>query len=176
MVPTLKIPKNALIENGFINGFVADVNKEGHYENAVYILFKPKNLDKFKEFLENEYERTKNIIEDYDYPDGYVVIVYKLESSLEKDFILVKKGLYSKTSPSYQKRFSKTITLVKDGVSKEEISLQYRVFSRSEDLIEYWEDKLAVRFGDNQELWEAFDEEKEKLDIYTINKTETINN
>ncbi len=169
MVPTLKVPKDALVANGFINGFVADKQREGHYENAVYVLFKPENLDKFKEFLDSEYERTKNIIEDYDYPNGFVVVVYKLEQSLHKDFILVKKGKYSKTSVEYQKCFPKTIKIKKDGLEREEISLQYKIFQKTKDLVTYWEDKLSINFKEEFELWEGFDEERETLDINQIN-------
>ena len=34
----------------------------------------------------DEYERTKDIIEDYDYEDGYVVVVYKLNMEFKEDF------------------------------------------------------------------------------------------
>ena len=44
MVPTLDIPKNSLKDNNFINGYVKDKNKEEHYEDAIYLLFKPKNV------------------------------------------------------------------------------------------------------------------------------------
>jgi len=67
IIPTLRFPKDVLKNNGFINGYISDDKKDGQYKNAVYILFKPENLDKFREFLDDEYERTKNIIEDYDY-------------------------------------------------------------------------------------------------------------
>ena len=47
MVPTLKVPKDALKENGFINGYVKDGSREVQYENCIYLLFQPKDLDKF---------------------------------------------------------------------------------------------------------------------------------
>jgi hypothetical protein len=63
--------------------------------------FKPDNLEKFKEILEGEYERTKDIIEDYDYADGFVVVVYKpnpvkkIYKKWKKDSIL-KLSFFSK--------------------------------------------------------------------------------
>jgi hypothetical protein len=51
MVPTLKIPKGALLDNGFINGYVEMLVKI--FTKTLYIL-KPDNLEKFKEFLEGE--------------------------------------------------------------------------------------------------------------------------
>ena len=57
IVPTLSIPKEKLADNGYINGYIKDGKREIQYENAVYLLFKPENLDKFRDFLDDEYER-----------------------------------------------------------------------------------------------------------------------
>ena len=62
MVPTLKVPKDALRGNGFINAYIKDDRREDQYKESIYLLFKPNDLDKFREFLDNEYERTKTII------------------------------------------------------------------------------------------------------------------
>jgi hypothetical protein len=165
MVPTLKIPKGELQNNGFINAYIKDGSREVQYENSIYLLFHPKHLYKFKEFLDNEYERTKSIIDDYDYKDGFVVVVYQLDPKFKNDFKLVKQGKYSKTSDEFQKQFSKVTRIKKDGLYRDEISLQYRVFNRTEDLIKFWEDKLGVEFDDDQEVWHAFIPENEILNI-----------
>jgi hypothetical protein len=165
MVPTLKVPKDALKENGFINGYVKDGSREVQYENCIYLLFQPKDLDKFREFLDSEYERTRSVIDDYDYDNGYVVVVYQLDSKFAKDFELIKQSKYSKTSAAFQALFPKVIKIKKNGLHKDEISLQYRVFNRTEDLIRFWEDKLGVEFDDDQEVWHAFEEENEILNI-----------
>jgi hypothetical protein len=75
------------------------------------------------------------------------------------------KGKYSKTSKTFQSDFSKTVKLIKNGLSKDEISLQYRIFNKSEDLVEFWEDKIGVKFDDEHEVWDGWDEEKEILTI-----------
>jgi hypothetical protein len=165
MVPTLKVPKDALKDNGFINGYVKDGSREVQYENCIYLLFQPTDLDKFREFLDSEYERTKSLIDDYDYEKGYVVIVYQLDSKFVKDFDLIKTGKYSKTSTAFQALFPKVIKIKKNGLHKDEISLQYRVFNRTEDLIKFWEEKLGVEFEDDQEVWHGFQEENEVLNI-----------
>jgi hypothetical protein len=165
MVPTLKIPKGELTDNGFINGYIQDGSREVQYNNCIYLLFQPKNLDKFREFLDTEYERTKAIIDDYDYQDGFVVVVYQLDNRFAKDFSLVRKGKYSKTSSQFQALFPKVIKLKKNGLHRDEISLQYRVFNRTEDLVKFWEDKLGVEFTDDQEVWHGFEEEDEILNI-----------
>jgi len=172
MIPTLKITKENLKDNGFINGYTKDGGRDIQYENSVYVLFKPENLDKFREFLDKEYERTKAVIEDYDYEDGYVVVVYQLNDKYKKDFNLIKEGKYSKTSKSFQNEFPRLVKIVREGDVKEAMSLQTRVFMRTDDLVEYWEEKLGINLkitlGEDYELWDIFDETKETLEIDKI--------
>lgn len=168
MVPTLKIPKNALANNGFINGFVKDEMRDVQYENAIYLLFRPSQIDSFREFLDNEYERTKSIIDDYDYPNGFVVVVYKLNPEFLPDFDVIRSGKYAKTSPTFQKEFSKFVRIEKHGKATDELSLQYRIFNRTEDMIKFWEDKFDVTFEDDWEVWHGFEEEKETLNEETL--------
>ncbi len=168
IVPTLSIGRDKLLDNGFINGYIKDVNRDIQYENAVYLLFKPKDLDRFRDFLDGEYERTKSIIDDYDYEDGYVVVVYEINSRLKPDIELIKEGKYSQTSKKFQEIFPKVVKIKRNGLHKDEISLQYRVFNRTEDLVEFWEDKLGVELPEDVEVWYGFFEEFETLDLDKI--------
>lgn len=168
MVPTLNVPKDELKLNGFINGYIKDSGQEHHYSESIYLLFKPDNLDKFREFLDNEYERTKSVIEDYNYEDGYVVVVYQLNDKFKKDYELIKQGKYSKTSKVFQNQFPKSVKIIKSGLSKDEISLQIRIFQKSPDLIEFWEDKIGITFTDEYEVWEGWDDDNEILEINKI--------
>ncbi len=168
MVPTLKIGRETLHNNGFINGYIKDGKKDVQYENCIYLLFKPEDLDKFKDFLDGEYERTKAIIDDYDYEDGYVVLVYELDKKFKKDFEKVRESKYSATSKEFQTMFPKTVKLNVNGRTKEEISLQYRVFNQTEDLVQFWENKLDVKMDEDQELWHAFIEDDEILNLDKI--------
>jgi hypothetical protein len=167
MVPTLSISRDKLTTNNFINGYVKDGRREVQYENCIYLLFKPENLDRFRDFLDEEYERTKSIIDDYDYEDGYVVVVYTLNSRLAEDFELVKQSKYSKTSPKFQEIFPK---IVKDGPQKGNIGLQYRIFNKTEDLKKYWEDMLDMSLDENSDIeyWQGFFEENETLNLDKI--------
>jgi hypothetical protein len=168
IVPTLSIGRDNLLDNGFVNGYIKDGMRDVQYENAVYLLFKPTNLDKFKVFLDKEYEKTKSIIDDYDYEDGYVVVVYEINSKLKNDIELVKQGKYSKTSPSFQGIFPKVVQIKKNGLRRDEISLQYRVFNKTEDLVKFWEDKLGMELPEDLEVWHGFFEEFETLDLTKI--------
>lgn len=165
MVPTLKVPKDALKNNGFINGYIKDGRIKHGYENSVYLLFKPVDLDKFREFLDSEYERTKYIIEDYDYEDGFVVVVYQLNEKFKDDYELIKQGKYSKTSKEFQDEFPKSVKIVKSGLIKDQMGLQLRIFTKNIELVEFWENKIGVKFEDDFEVWEGWDEENETLII-----------
>ena len=170
MVPTVGISRDTLNNNGFINGYCRDGGRDVQYENCIYILFKPDDVDDFRDFLDGEYERTKSIIDDYDYEDGYVVVVYELNSKFKKDFNLVREGLYSKTSAEFQKLFPKVVKIKRGGFYKDEISLQYRVFNKTEDLRKFWEDKIGVDFEEDWEVWYGFDIEKETLNLDKLKK------
>jgi len=170
IVPTLSIGRERLLDNGYINGYIKDGRKEVQYENAVYLLFKPNDLDKFRDFLDEEYERTKSIIDDYDYEDGFVIIVYVLNKKLERDIELIKKGKYSQTSFAFQSIFPKIVKLKRNGLYKDEISLQFRIFNKTQDLREFWEDKFDMELDENMEVWDGFFEENEILNIDKIKK------
>ena len=174
MVPTLKVPKDALRSNGFINGYIKDLGQESNHSESIYLLFKPNDLDKFREFLDSEYDRTRSIIEDYDYPNGYVVVVYQLDRNFTNDFKLITEGKYSKTSLDFQKIFPKVIKITKNGSYRDEISLQYRIFNKSKDLKEFWEEKLGIDFksvvGEEFEVWDGFDKSNEILQLNKLKK------
>lgn len=168
IVPTLSIDKGKLLDNGFVNGYIKDGKRDIQYENAVYLLFKPTDLDKFREFLDGQYEKTKSIIDDYDYEDGYVVVVYEINPRLKNDVELIKQGKYSQTSKKFQEIFPKVVKIRKNGLSRDEISLQFRVFNKTEDLVQFWEDKLGVELPDDVEVWHGFFEDFETLDLDKI--------
>ena len=174
MVPTLKIDKKDLTGNRFINGYIYDERKDVQYKNAVYLLFKPENLDKFREFLDKEHERTKDVLDDYDYEDGFVVVVYALNKKWSKDFGLIKEGLYSQTSKEFQKLFPRTIALQKGKVIKDEITLQHRVFNKAPDLRSYWEQKIDMSFTEDMEVWNGFDIINETLNLEKLKQEETV--
>jgi hypothetical protein len=174
MVPTLKISREKLRENGYLNGYLSDVRRDIQYQNAVYLLFKPGNLDQFREFLDSEADRTKQIIDDYDYEDGFVVVVYTLDKKWKKDFGIVREGLYSKTSKEFQDSFPKVIKIMKNGLHRDEISMQYRIFNKTQDLREYWEKRIDMEFTEDMEVWDGFSIDNELLDLDKIKQEELV--
>jgi hypothetical protein len=95
-------------------------------------------------------------------------VVYELDRKFKKDFALVKEGLYSKTSEEFQAKFPKIVKIKRGGLHKDEISLQYRVFNKTEDLKKYWEDKFDMEFDEEWEVWDGFNLDKETLLIHKI--------
>ena len=173
MVPTLKNPKDSLKNNGFINAYIEDEMSDSEYKDCIYVLFKPDDVDLFKDFLDNEYERTKQIVEDYDYNGGFVIVVYKLNKKFDKDFKKVKQGEYSKTSKEFQKLFPKVVKLKKNGLHRDELSLQYRIFNKTKDLLEYWQEKIgsSVNWKDEYEVWSEFKENEQTLTKKILNES-----
>jgi hypothetical protein len=168
MVKPLGIGIEKLDKVGFINAFIRDVEHDSVYQDCVYLLFKPTDMDLFRDFIDSEYERTDNIVEDYDYGGGYIVVVYKLDPKFKKDYQLIRQGLYSKTSKDFQNVFPKVVKIVKNGKHRDEISLQYRIFNKTQDLIAFWEDRIGITLSSDQEVWEGFHEERETLNINKI--------
>ena len=89
-------------------------------------------------------------------------------TKLERDIELVKQGKYSQTSPAFQGIFPKVVKIKKGGYSKDEVSLQFRVFNKTEDLRQFWEDKLGVDLDEEMEVWGGFIEEDETLNLDKI--------
>jgi len=161
LVPALTIGKEKLERNGFIDGFLDDISHEIHYENSIYILFKPHDLEVFQHFLASERERI-TILDDYDYEE-YVVVVYNIPTKYLSDYQLFLEGKYSKLSEDFKNLFTKT--------SEEgRPTLQWEVFERTERLKSYWEKELDITLEEDQELWGAPDMSKEILDIEQIKK------
>ena len=163
LVPPIQIDREKLKENNFLNAYSSDKMHEEVYEDAVHLLFKPNNIDRFREFLDAEYERTTMIITDYDYLPNFVVVVYKLDPKFKTDFDKIREGLYSKTSPEFQALFPKVVKITVNGLSRDEISLQVRIFKKTEDLRKFWEEKFDVDLMEHIEVWDGYHEENETL-------------
>lgn len=167
IAPTV-VPRNSLLEHNCINAYVADDRKDVQYDDSVYLLFRPKNLQKFQDFVDNEYLTNTLLIDDYDYEDGFIVLVYKLPLKFNNDYELVKQGKYSETSTKFQESFPKIVKIMKNGLHKDEISLQFRVFRKSPDLKEYWEEQIGIDFTDEMEVWPGWNDRKETLNLDKI--------
>lgn len=179
IMPTLKIAREFLHENDFINAYLGDLDKEDfHEENAIFLLFKPKSLKNFATFLDIEYQNNKQIIDDYDHEDGYVVIVYLLDEQWDKDFKLIKQGKYSKVSEDFKELFPEQVQILNKKDKPWKRSLQWMIFDKDPKLIQYIEniiDSDMISTND-LEVWPCFNEKNEVLDIDKIIENEKFKN
>ena len=82
--------------------------------------------------------------------------------------------MYSKTSEDFQNQFPIKISIVRANLERRELSLQHRIFNKTSDLKEYWENKLDVVFSDDMEVWEGFHIENETLDLDKLKQEELV--
>lgn len=153
----------SLRENyGFINSYLKDKAREDLSGDLLFVLFKPEDFEYFGMFVSEQIAENHNFIEDYDYTDGYVVIVYKIPQVMKEDFEKFKKGEYSKFSHIIKNCYKKEIKSFIDPNK----SFQWKVFDKSKELKKELEDFLDVQFTKDMELWQIPDVEgKEILDI-----------
>ena len=96
------------------------------------------------------------------------MVVYEINPRLKPDIELIKEGKYSQTSKKFQEIFPKVIKIKRNGIQRDEISLQFRVFNKTEDLVQFWEDKLGIDLPDDVEVWHGFFDDYETLDLDKI--------
>jgi hypothetical protein len=169
MVPTLKIGRIPIRENGFVNAFILDHVTGTHFDDSIYLLFRPEYPSRYRQFLNLEYQRTKAIVNDYDVSQGFSVCVYRLNPDFKQDFDLIRLSRYSKTSQAFQALFPKTVEIVKSNNRLNELSLQYRIFNKNSDLTNYWlMNNNSYKVGD--EIWHKFEESRETLTKDVLSK------
>lgn len=175
LMPVLGIDRNKLEEHNFIDAFLDDISKQIHYLNCIYILFKPESLEDFQNFLELEKERYPEILDDYDYSGGYVVVVYKFPDKFTGDMQLILNGKYSETSEAFKEKFLKVKKIITEsGLHRDLVSLQWLVFKKSNDIVQSWKEEYDIDIEENQEVWGIPDMNREILDIEKIKQEKDV--
>lgn len=167
LLPGIGHTRQALLKYGFLAAYLDDINHSVHYENAVYVLFKPENRVLFDSFVTQEHKIGKQIVEDYDYEGGFTVIVYLFAEKFLPEYNLFLQGKYSQFSPEYTRLFPKSVK-IKDrelNIDVMKSSLQSLIFGRTELIKKYWEKKIGEKLPADMELWSSPDMAKEVLDI-----------
>lgn len=169
LLPGIGLKRQSILKHGFVSAYMDDVNHDVHYENSVYVLYKPEQIEEFQKFLSSEYKRTPLLVEDYDYPGGYVVTVYKFPKEFMEEYDLFLKGKYSKFSKKYMDLFPVRIDThdPETGMTKMKYSLQYHILNRSDAMKRYWEEKLGMEgeLPEDLEYWKIPDKKEETLNI-----------
>lgn len=164
-IMTIGVSREVLNENNFINAYIEDSSLDVQYPDCIYLLFHPTNKTKFRKFLDEERDRTHSLIEDYDYENGYTVVVYALDMKWWKDFDIIKTGKYSQTSKEFQALFPRVTKIKVNGLHRDELCLQYRIFNKTKDLVDHWETKFDMQLDEEDEVWDGWDKNKETLSI-----------
>lgn len=133
---------------GFINAFIKDVDHESVYTHPVYILFKQEeHRSTFMDFIEEEYEKG-TLLEDYDYPENYIVLVYDYPERFKDDYDKVINGEYSKTSGEFQNMFPESSII--NGTK--EVSMYMNVFKKHPDLRKALEKEWNITLDKDSEV------------------------
>lgn len=173
MVPPLKVPKEWLTEwegsCNFLNAYSYEAVMSKNYEDCIYLLFKPKPESDLYLFIEQEYSRTDLLVEDLEI-DDFVVMIYKLNNKWENDYQLIRDGKYSETSKMFQDEFSKVKKIKVNGLHRDELTLQTRIFAKSTDVKQLIETELDVLLTDKQEVWGEFNTKRETLTYDVLGK------
>lgn len=170
LLPGIGLKRQNILKHGFLSVYIDDIGHDVHYKNSVYVLYKPDQVEEFQKFLKSEYKRTPLLVEDYDYPGGYIVTVYKFPQEFIEEYDLFLGGKYSKFSKKYTSLFPTKIEILdeKTGTHKEKFSLQYHIFHRTNAIRKYWGDTFGMKedeLPEDLEYWGIPDIEKETLNI-----------
>lgn len=156
-----KIDSSKLKDFGFIDAFIKDVNHKHDYTHPLYLLFRQKEImTTFREFVQDEYERGL-LLEDYDYPEGHIVLLYDYPEKFKQDYDKIMAGKYSETSKEFQKCFPESIEIY----GKTMNTVQFMVFNKDQYLRDKFKEEYDIDIPEDSEVWSIPYEEKETLDI-----------
>lgn len=170
IVPLLGISRNRLTDNGMENAYIKDEIKGIDYDRGVYLLLRPLKQEKFALFLQEERARKAKILDEYDYPDGWTMLVYQYDEEYEKDVQKIMRGKFSRTSERYKEKIPKTLKIQKSGVSREILTMQHEVFKKSTSLENYWAELYGLEFDYYHDEYYEFYAEREVLTQELLNK------
>ena len=156
IVPIFKIGRENLVKFGFVNSYLFNTDRNIIYEDyCLHLLFKPENLDEFADFINMEKERLGVLyLDEYDYGDGFVVLVYKIEEYHNEDIKILLMGGYSKLSNTFMSEIPATVRVrTRTGVNKDEKYLAYLIHEKNQGLIDMWENILGQELPPNSEVW-----------------------
>jgi hypothetical protein len=156
--------KCGLTQLGLVDVYLKDDNHETNILHPLYLLFKPKEMGLFNMFVENSYLEG-DLKEDYDYPDGYVMLLYEFPKEFKKDYETIVKGEYSKVSTKYKNLFPEEDP---DGTP----ILAYQIFTKGDLIIEKRMEELNLDYWeDDWELWEKIDIQKETFNYERLQES-----
>ncbi len=165
LLPLLKIPMNVLGEMGLINTFLDDLNKENYdiQGDLLYLLFNNTDSIVFSDFL-SEYKDKIEIIDDYDYEGGWIVVVVRLDEKWKEDYSKFYEGKYSEMSKEFKEQFPYSANTEDDkGVLSKDTTLQWSIFKKDKRIALEWNEEYGLDVKRNNEVWQCPQMDKEVL-------------
>jgi len=165
LVPLLNIGRNRLDKHGFINSYILNQEEELDYESDRHQFLMPQNMGDVKDFKEDEKERRAVILDEHDYPGGFILLTYELPKRFKRDYQLILQGKFSKTSEAYRSAIPAVVKTKSNNVITSTASLQHMVFNKDAALKQFWEKMFDVTMEEDQELWTCPTVEQETFKI-----------
>ena len=152
----LGLSRKALEGTGFCNCYLRDENKP-EYEgmNVVLLLFHVKSKERFNWFVAKERVRTNLFIDEYDYDEGYVVLVYEFPEELAEDFERFKLGKYSEFSEQMKSCYPTEQEVIIEGKRMKSPSIQHMIVERVGEWKDIIEESLGVHLDNEAEYWQV---------------------
>jgi hypothetical protein len=158
VMPLLGINRKELELHGLENAYIKDEILGFDYNHAIYILFKPPLLDKFNNFIEGERTRGAQIIDEYDYPEGWVMLVYQWPEKWKKDVDIVLTGKFSKVSEEFKCVTPEFVERTLGGFRTKKLSTQHQIYQKTDLLKNYWKEKYDLDLDKEDECWHFLSE------------------
>lgn len=149
------------------NAYLKDTQVDLPYFPLIFVLLKFKGTTGYTN-LETTLKKDPNLKSSYDLLGGqYTMFVFQLSSWVEKDLNYIKNGQYSLVSESAKNLILKGRATKVYG-EKTVPSVLSKVLSKSEQLKQYWEEKIGQSIND-QEVWPIMNMVDEVFTIATLN-------
>lgn len=149
--PLFKIPMRILDEFNFQNAYIKDEIKGIDYPHSIYMLFKADRQEEFNDFVERE-RKKGSLIDEYDHPDGYTMLVYRYHEKWKDDVALINAGRFSEVSREYKDEIPDKA----GDKSSTTMSIQYHVFLKTDFIKGMWKEKYNLDFERQDEVWPLY--------------------
>ena len=139
-----------------VNAYLGDTSMSDWDFNSpdVFVLMKWMYSHSFKE-MEKKLENDKYFKVSYDTVDGYVMFVFTISPSFEKDYKRFITGKYSEFSDPAKIRIMRHLT---------KHSPMPLILDKDSSLREYWENKIGTQLSADDEVWPIVERNDEIFD------------
>lgn len=162
LVPALGFTPAKLKTLGFVDAYLMDINREKTYKDALYLLFKPSERHSFELFIE---ENKDKILDDYDYDEGYIVVVFQFPIRFIANYDTFLQGKYSKFTSDYKELFRRP-----SGNTATDEDSAWLIINKHPDMRKKVEEAIGQLLPLDSEIASVPSSTVESLDFYEMYK------